>query len=149
MVTMSEVTDLMRVAQYVKSDKTAPSDVYNAACRMLDQPDEAQVAALRRELAETKRAVVTWKSTWNRVLNQFKRVEPELAEARATVESVRQYAAELRTYNSPAGIASVYADALDALLPPRDAESHGDGRTPQAVGATEEQEAEEAQEVAR
>jgi hypothetical protein len=33
---MPEVTDLQRVAQYVKSDKTAPSDVYNAACRMLD-----------------------------------------------------------------------------------------------------------------
>ena len=33
---MPEVTDLMRVAQYVKSDRDAPSDVYNAACRLLD-----------------------------------------------------------------------------------------------------------------
>lgn len=34
---MPEVTDLMRVAQYVKSDRDAPSEVYNAACRLLDR----------------------------------------------------------------------------------------------------------------
>ena len=34
---MPEVTDLLRVAQYVKSDRNAPSRVYNAACRILDQ----------------------------------------------------------------------------------------------------------------
>ena len=34
---MPEPTDLQKVAQYVKSDKTAPSEVYNAACRLLDQ----------------------------------------------------------------------------------------------------------------
>ena len=42
---MPEVTDLMRVAQYVKSDRDAPSEVYNAACRLLDElakPSEGQ-----------------------------------------------------------------------------------------------------------
>lgn len=33
---MPEVTDLMRVAQYAKSSGGAPADVYNAACRLLD-----------------------------------------------------------------------------------------------------------------
>jgi hypothetical protein len=39
---MPEVTDLQKVAQWAKSSG-APSDVYNAACRMLDhaQRDEA------------------------------------------------------------------------------------------------------------
>lgn len=33
---MPEITDLMRVAQWAKSSG-APSEVYNAACRLLDR----------------------------------------------------------------------------------------------------------------
>jgi hypothetical protein len=93
------VTDLQRVAQWAKSSG-APPDVYNAACRMLDQPDE-------------------------------------LVAANDTIERVKAFAVELRTYCSPAGIASVYADTLETVL--SGAESHRDGRTPQTLGTSEGQ----------
>jgi hypothetical protein len=98
---MPEVTDLMRVAQYVKSDRDAPSDVYNAACRMLDGPDEAE--RLRAELVGAH-DIAGW-------------AEAERDALKATIERVKAFAVELRTYCSPAGIAAVYADSLEALLP--------------------------------
>jgi hypothetical protein len=51
---MPEVTDLMRVAQYAKSSG-APSDVYNAACRLLDQRDERRRAEIARVEALAER----------------------------------------------------------------------------------------------
>jgi maltooligosyltrehalose synthase len=131
---VAEVTDLMRVAQYVKSDRDAPSDVYNAACRMLDQPDEAE---LLRDEVRTLQGDLEDFNTANRAWCQ------RTTQAEAAIERVKAFAAELRTYCSPAGIAAVYADSLETVI--KGAESNGDGRTPQTLGTGEGQEAGEAQ----
>jgi hypothetical protein len=133
---MPEATDLQRVAQYVKSDRTAPSDVYNAACRMLDRPDGVEQLRTERDEAHS-----VAEKFFNIAINDGR-----------VIESVRRYAAELRTATSPAGIAAVYADRLEELLPARAVkapQSNGDGRAPQTLGTPEGQEAAEAQEAAQ
>jgi hypothetical protein len=131
---MPEVTDLQKVAQYVKSDKTAPSEVYNAACRMLDAPERIRPAdpalPIRGEELERLRAELeklrTARDEAHSVAEKWFNIA--INDGRV-IESVRQYAAELRTYCSPAGVAAVYADRIEELLPPRaldGAESHGD-----------------------
>jgi hypothetical protein len=142
---MPEVTDLMRVAQWAKSSG-APSDVYNAACRMLDKPDEmerhdAKLASLQA-LADRCREK-DWAYAAERIRERDE-ARTERDELNDTIGRVKAFAAELRTYCSPAGIAAVYADSLETVI--NGAESNGGGRTPQTVGATEGQEAGEAQE---
>ena len=65
---MPEVTDLMRVAQYAKSDRDAPSDVYNAACRLLDgrMPPQAAYdavyAVIRTFPGSVERNATIWRA---------------------------------------------------------------------------------------
>jgi hypothetical protein len=155
---MPEVTDLMRVAQYVKSDKGAPSDVYNAACRMLNGPppgtplicsDERHQAEMDAARVHAARWQVELEEANGGLAELVRQVTTERDALKAVVESVWQYAEEMRTYCSPAGIAAVYADRLMALLPPRGAESNQDAQTG-AYGTPETSEApRDAQEAAQ
>lgn len=143
---MPEPTDLQRVAQWAKSSN-APSDVYNAACRVLDAPDE--LVELRARLAEYENAL-NWQTSClacSKVLDSSIADHDRAEQAEAIIERVKAFAKELRTYCSPMGIASVYADTLETVLD--GAESHGDGRTPQTLGTGEGHEAGEAQGAAQ
>jgi hypothetical protein len=114
---MPEVTDLIRVAQWAKSSGS-PSDVYNAACRLLDAPAEGSFRWYLKQVEAERDA-----------LNAANERMKALAERWGGGLWAERYAArELRA-------------ALDG------AESHGDGRTPQTQGAVEGQEATEAQEA--
>jgi hypothetical protein len=121
---VAEVTDLMRVAQYAKSDRDAPSDVYNAACRLLDEMEAIRLGA---------------EKLLNLSLDEGRRAD----QAEATIERVK--AVRDGWYSRPH--MSDQADELDiALDGPEDL---GDGRTPQTQGAVEGQEAGDAQEAAQ
>jgi hypothetical protein len=117
---MPEVTDLMRVAQWAKSSG-APSDVYNAACRMLDQSDE--IAAERDALAMA-----------------IERVRADAIEQQKMGTTADPW--KLGVYAQASRTRRIINDALDAFE--KAAESHGGGRTPQTLGATEGQAATEA-----
>ncbi len=52
---MTEPTDLQKVAQYIKSDRAAPAEVYNAACRLLE--DWAEIHGEGRGEDEAQDAV--------------------------------------------------------------------------------------------
>lgn len=123
---MPEVTDLMRVAQWAKSSGS-PSDVYNAACRLLEQPDGLErLQALLEGVHHTMREEVLARG-----------------KAEATIERVK----EVRDGWYARPHMSDQADALDVALD--GPESNRGGRTPQTQGAAEGQEAREAQGVAQ
>lgn len=125
---MPEVTDLMRVAQWAKSS-SSPSDVYNAACRMLDvdMTLTAKVGGALYRSAE----------------NDVSAVIAELTIIDAEMDAYEQH------HNPACGCETIpatreVAQRIRAALSRPD--SHGGGRTPQTQGAVEGQEAREAQE---
>lgn len=127
---MPEPTDLQRVAQYVKSDKTAPSVVYNAACRILDE-------GCRADKAETAIDDALWR-----------------------MHQLRSWAYRETTGDVMHNVLAVITNVWDCLdpertrwvgprTPERGAEINGDERTPQTLGTGEGHEAGEAQGVAQ
>lgn len=122
---MPEVTDLMRVAQYVKSDRGAPSDVYNAACRLLD--NRISVQATTDHLLD--RAIS--------LAREVGRTEARAAQLEYERDTLQAQVARLRT-------AEIEREAVRKAT-----ESHRDGRTPQTLGTPEGREATEAQEASQ
>lgn len=114
-------SDLQVVAQYAKSRRDAPSEVYNAACRLLNGASQAPV---------DESALV--------IVPELERLRSELAEATRAFIGQRRNA---YGYQCPALRALGYLE--------KDAESHGGGRNPQTQGASEAQEAREAQEASQ
>jgi hypothetical protein len=177
------VTDLQRVAQYVKSDKTAPSEVYNAACRLLnnDRPRPVSVASPgndgfryefptpsrdeemeamrvgaekllglsldeghRADKAEAERDALEIKFANERI--RTGQLAAQVNEAEAAIERVKAVAARPRT---SMGRVDNYVPVANLWTAINGSESNRDGRTPQTLGATEGQEAGEAQEAAQ
>jgi hypothetical protein len=126
---MPEVTDLMRVAQWAKSAASCagPPEVYNAACRLLDEMEAIRAGA---------------EKLLNLSLDEGRRAD----EAEATIERVRKVVAQFDW----TVVGKLVSAALDApSVPEKGAESDGGGRTPQTQGAVEGQEAGGAQEAAQ
>jgi uncharacterized protein YlxW (UPF0749 family) len=121
---MPEVTDLMRVAQWAKSSGS-PSDVYNAACRLLDTDNSAKVAA--DHLLD--RAID--------LARQVGRAEARAAQLQDERDALQAQVARLRTAN-------IEREAVVKAI-----QRHGGGRNPQTQGAVEGQEARDAQEAAQ
>lgn len=122
---MPEVTDL-RVAQWAKSS-SAPSDVYNAACRMLNG-DLRLVATVNGALYRSAEGDVS------AVIAELAAIDAEMDE----FASRHNPECECEVIHSTREVARRIKAALSG------AESHGDGRPPQTLGAGEGQEATEA-----
>ena len=120
---MPEVTDLMRVAQYVKSDRDAPSDVYNAACRVLDEQEAMRCGA-------------------EKLLNMSIDLGRQLGHAEACVNVLEAERDALR-----AKVSRLQAERIEREAVRKATQGHRDGRTPQTLGASEGQAATEAQEA--
>jgi hypothetical protein len=155
-------TDLQIVAQYAKSNCDTPSEVYNAACRVLAQPDEverlrAEVAQLREGESDEPAAPHTAPTPGQllRRLNDASAEERLQLVGRMLDANDRAAECFRMDHGGRLEYLEIERDALSVRLrdalgsPEMPPESHRDGRTPQTQGASEGQGATEAQEAAQ
>lgn len=147
-------SDLQKVAHWAKSNH-APSEVYNAACRLLETMPPGPGYCLACGRGDCAPSAEDWREQQHRA----ETAEAERDALAIALERVRADAVEqqkigttadrwkLGVYAQASRTRRIVNDSLDAFE--KGAESHGDGRNPQTQGASEAGEVNGAQEASQ